>query len=73
MELFSLSRTQAAIALSIFGGKSPDEIAAERGVTISTLRTHLAEIFARTGTENQRDLVRLFGMVPPIRTQADRD
>jgi hypothetical protein len=47
--LFELSPAQASIALAIFNGKSPDEIANERGNRISTLRTHLAEIFQRTG------------------------
>jgi DNA-binding CsgD family transcriptional regulator/PAS domain-containing protein len=64
--LFRLSPAQAAIALAIFNGKSPEQIAVERGVAITTLRTHLAEIFARTGAENQRDLIRLLGMLPPI-------
>jgi len=68
--LFGLSPAQADIALAIFAGKAPEEIAAERGVAISTLRSHLAEIFARTGAENQRDLVRLLGMLPPVRTQS---
>jgi DNA-binding CsgD family transcriptional regulator len=49
---------------------APEEIAAERGVAISTLRTHFAEIFARTGAENQRDLIRLLGMLPPVRSGA---
>jgi DNA-binding CsgD family transcriptional regulator len=65
--LFELSPAQASIALAIFNGKSPDEIANERGNRISTLRTHLAEIFLRTGTENQRDLVRLLGTLPLLR------
>ena len=68
--LFGLSRAQAEIALAIFNGRAPEEIAAERGVAISTLRTHLAEIFARTGAENQRDLIRLLGMLPPVRSGA---
>jgi DNA-binding CsgD family transcriptional regulator len=65
--MFDLSPTQAAIAIAIFNGRSPEEIAAARGVRISTLRTHLAEIFARTGTETQRDLIRLLAMLPPLR------
>ena len=65
--LFALSPTQAAVALDLYGGKSPEQIASERGVRISTLRTHLAEIFARTGAESQRDLVRLIGLMPPVR------
>ncbi len=67
--LFALSPAQAEIALGIFNGKSPEQIGADRGVAISTLRTHLAEIFARTGTENQRDLIRLLGMIPTLRNR----
>ncbi len=66
--LFGLSPAQATIALAIFNGKSPEEIAIGRGIRISTLRTHLKEIFLRTGTENQRDLVRLLGCLPQMRT-----
>lgn len=71
--LFGLSPTQAAVALAIFNGKDPEQIAAERGVAISTLRTHLAEIFLRTGAESQRDLVRLLGTLPPVRAQSGAD
>lgn len=65
--LFSLSPSQAAIALALYNDRSPEEIAAERGNSITTIRTHLKEIFARTGTENQRGLVRLLSLLPPIR------
>ncbi|HEY6578360.1 MAG TPA: helix-turn-helix transcriptional regulator [Rhizomicrobium sp.] len=65
--LFGVSPAQAQIALAIYGGQTPEKIAGERGVAISTLRTHLAQIFLRTGTESQRDLVRLLGTLPPIR------
>jgi DNA-binding CsgD family transcriptional regulator/PAS domain-containing protein len=71
--LLELSPAQAAIALAIYDGRSPEEIAAERNVAISTVRTHLAEIFARTGAENQRDLVRLLGMLPPVRSGTAAD
>ncbi|HEY6578362.1 MAG TPA: PAS domain-containing protein, partial [Rhizomicrobium sp.] len=67
--LFHLSSAQAEIALAIYGGKTPEQIATDRGVAISTLRAHLAQIFLRTGTESQRDLVRLLGTLPPVRTQ----
>jgi DNA-binding CsgD family transcriptional regulator len=67
--LFGLSPVQAAIALAVFDGGSPEEIAAKRGIAVSTLRSHLAEIFARTGTESQRDLIRLLAMVPPLRAR----
>jgi DNA-binding CsgD family transcriptional regulator len=53
--------------MALHSGRTPEEIALERGIKISTLRTHLAEIFARTGAENQRDLIRLLGLLPPLR------
>ena len=65
--LFELSPTQASIALAIFNGNSPEAIAHERGIKISTLRTHLTEVFQRTATQNQRDLVRLLATLPPLR------
>jgi DNA-binding CsgD family transcriptional regulator/PAS domain-containing protein len=65
--LFGLSPAQAAIARRLCLGRSVEEIAAERGVEISTMRTHLAQIFLRTGAENQRDLVRLLANLPPLR------
>ena len=64
--LFGLSPTQAGIALALFNGRSPEEIALERGIKMTTLRTHLTEIFLRTGTETQRDLMRLLGTLPPL-------
>lgn len=65
--LFGLSPVQAATALALFNGYTPEKIAAERGVSIATVRTHLQEIFARTGAENQRDLVRQLAILPPVR------
>lgn len=67
--LFGLSPTQAQIALALFKGRSPEEIAVARGIRITTLRTHLAEIFLRTGVETQRDLARLLGTLPPLRVR----
>src|SRR5262249_26591094 len=65
--LYRLSRSQAAIALLLYQGKTTEEIAAMRGVKISTIRTHLSEIFARTGSENQLDLIRRLSNLPPLR------
>jgi hypothetical protein len=39
----------------------------ERGARISTPRAHLDGTLARTGVENQRELVRLLGLLPPLR------
>jgi DNA-binding NarL/FixJ family response regulator len=65
-KLYRLSRTQGSIAIAIFNGQSPEDIASERGIKISTVRTHLADIFLRTRTRTQRDLIRLIGSLPPL-------
>lgn len=65
-KLYQLSQTQASIAIAIFQGQSPEEIASERGIRISTVRTHLAAVFQRTRSKTQRDLIRLIGSLPPL-------
>lgn len=65
-KLYSLSRTQGEIAIAIFNGQSPEDIASERGIKVSTVRTHLANIFQRTRSRTQRDLIRLIASLPPL-------
>ncbi|HVV91881.1 MAG TPA: hypothetical protein VHD15_00535 [Hyphomicrobiales bacterium] len=69
-QAFGLSPAQAEIAMALFEGHAPEAIAARRGIRISTLRTHLAHIFLRTGARDQRDLVRVLGMLPPLRRRS---
>lgn len=66
IQLFGLSPAQAALAMQLYEGKSFDEIAIKRGVKVTTLRTHYAEILSRTGSKGLRDLVRMLGMIPPL-------
>lgn len=65
--LYGLSASQAAIALMLYNGVSAEEIAAARGVKISTIRSHISAIYLRTGAGNQPDLVRLLASLPPLR------
>lgn len=65
--LFRLSPAQASLARALYEGRSFDEIAAARGVRVSTLRTHYAAVLARTGATSLRELVRLLGSVPALR------
>lgn len=67
IEAFRLSPAQAEIAIALYEGASVEEIAIRRNVKMTTMRTHLAEILSRTGTENLRDLVRLLATIPPLR------
>jgi hypothetical protein len=47
--------------------KSFEDIASGRGVKVSRLRTHFAEVLTRTGSEGLRDLIRPLGTLPPLR------
>ncbi len=66
--LFGMTPREAALAIDLYEGKTLDEIAAAKGVKITTLRTHLASIFLKTGADSQRELVRLISRLPPVRS-----
>lgn len=59
--LFDLTESEARVFALIAGGKSPAEAAASLGVALSTVRTHLLHIFAKTGTGRQAELAQLAG------------
>lgn len=65
VELFGLSHGEAQLALRLFEGRRLEDIAEERGVKITTLRTQLSAILAKTGTERQPDLLLLLARLPP--------
>jgi DNA-binding CsgD family transcriptional regulator/PAS domain-containing protein len=56
---FGLTRAQAALAVEILGGDGIQAAADRLSITRATARTHLAQIFAKTGTQRQSELVRL--------------
>lgn len=67
--LFNFTATESELAVALMSSKSIEQIATERGVKIPTLRTQLGSMFAKTGTDNQRDLVRLLGSIPQVREE----
>lgn len=64
--LFGLSPAEADVAIGIVGGETLERLALRRGVRLSTVKTQLENIFAKTGTQSQRDLVRLIGRIPAV-------
>ncbi len=64
--LYGLSPRQADVALLLCDGLSLDEIAVRLDLKITTLRSHLAAIFLRTGAENQRALVSMLNRLPQV-------
>lgn len=57
--LFDLSVAEAKLAAGIAAGQTLAEIARQRGIAMTTARTHLAQVFRKTGTTQQAQLVAL--------------
>ncbi len=59
--LSGMTSREARIALMIADGQSPNEAASALGISVHTLRTHLARIFEKTGVNSQRELAKFVG------------
>ena len=57
--LFDLTPAEARVFEGIAYGLSPAEIAAKSGVAVGTIKTHLLQVFAKTGCHRQAELVGL--------------
>ncbi len=57
--IFGLTAAEACITRDLAAGRSANDIAARRGITVSTSRTHVKNILAKTGTNRQAELVAL--------------
>ncbi len=57
--MLKLTEAEARVALGLAHGKTQEAIAADFGVSLNTIRTHLAAAFGKTRTNRQADLVRL--------------
>lgn len=57
--LFGLSEAEAILSVALCSGKTLDEVAVERGTTMNTIKSQLRNIFVKTGTKRQSELVSL--------------
>lgn len=65
---FDLTRMETRVLTSLLAGRTLTESAAELGVALTTAKTHLANIFVKTGVSRQVELVRLAAqIIPPVR------
>lgn len=64
---FGLTRAEARLLPGIYRGQPMTEIAAALGIKLSTVRSQLSSILAKTGCQRQQDLLRLLGKLPPLR------
>jgi len=61
--LFGLTAAEAKLALEIARGDTPAEVARNHRVSIATVRSQLAAVFAKTQTSRQAELVALLARV----------
>lgn len=58
-DLFGLTPTEARVAAALTGGTRPADIAARLGVSQTTIAFHMRNLFQKTGTNRQSDLIAL--------------
>lgn len=56
---FDLTEVEAEVAMALAQGMNPAEISRQRGVSRTTTAFHLRNLFAKTGTRRQPELVRV--------------
>ncbi|MGH6735808.1 MAG: helix-turn-helix transcriptional regulator [Methyloceanibacter sp.] len=64
--MFGMTPAEAEVTLALLSGCTFAEIGMRRSVSENTLRTQLGSILRKTETANQRDLVRLLSLLPPM-------
>jgi DNA-binding CsgD family transcriptional regulator len=58
---YRLSRAQGELVDALVCGESPSEYGTRRGLSPNTVKSHLAEVFRKTGTRRQAELLLLIG------------
>lgn len=58
-KLFGLTSAEARVVVELVKGKRPQEVAEEHGVSVNTVRNQLKQIFSKTNTGRQSELVSL--------------
>lgn len=58
-QMYSLTRTEVRLALAMVEGMRMDQIATAFGISQSTVAFHLKNLFRKTGTSRQADLIAL--------------
>jgi DNA-binding CsgD family transcriptional regulator len=62
----NLTPAETRVLERLCNGVKPTEIAAQAGVQVSTVRTQIGSIRAKTGADSIRDLVRQVAVLPPM-------
>jgi len=58
-KIYGLTPAEAEVVQLLAKGLALDAIAADRGISLNTVRSHLKHIFSKTGTSRQSELLSL--------------
>ncbi len=61
-----LTQTEQTVLAALCRGRTMPEIAAQMGVAISTVRTHVRNLCTKTGANGMRELVYQVAVLPPV-------
>jgi len=65
--LYGLTPREVCVLMLLLQGAGPEEAAASMGVAVTTVRSHLNSLFAKTGTSRQAELVqKALASIPPV-------
>jgi len=56
----SITRSEAQVAHEVLNGRSPSEASAATGLSLETVRSYLKQVFYKTGTHRQSELISLY-------------
>ena len=70
-QAFGLTRSEAQIAIGLAQGLDLQEVAATRGISLGTTRVQLKNVFVKTDTHRQADLVALMTRIAVVRGSVD--
>jgi DNA-binding CsgD family transcriptional regulator len=65
-----MTLAESAVLTALCSGLVPRRIAEQRGVAVSTVRTHVMRILEKSGARTITDLLRVAAMLPPLVTLA---
>ncbi|QFY42549.1 helix-turn-helix transcriptional regulator [Candidatus Methylospira mobilis] len=65
-KLYGLTPTETCVLRQLLGRQNTRDIATSLNISIKTLRTHLGNLFAKTSTTSQRELVQFFLAHPSV-------
>jgi len=69
-DVFGLTKAEARVLLGLIEGQTVEECASSRGVSISTIRSQVSALLAKTGTRRQAELVSIVARMVSFATPA---